>query len=408
MSEAPKPRQTARYRQRRDAILVAAVRVLNRRGVRGMTLKDVAAQLGIVPTGVIYYFPNKEALAAACFQRAIAHYQDLFTAASSAPTPEARVDAFLQGYLKWHARMREGDAPPIAVFNDVRALNDPAVNEAFVAMYRRLRSLLDDEEERAPRSVRNARTHFLLSTVFWAVVWLQRYDPDDYGRILARIREILFRGVAAADLAWPPQGLAPLGARDRAESEGGAEQFLGAATQLINEEGYFGASVDRITARLNLTKGAFYHHIDTKDDLVVACFEHTLALMRAGQRAGMALDASAGDRLSAAAAGLVEYQLAGDAPLLRTSALTSVPEVIQDRLLLDFERITRRFAGLLNDGIADGSLRPVDVNIASDMLTGLINAAAELRFWVPGITAEQAPERFIRPFFHGLLSSQEA
>ena len=53
------------------AIVASAVEVLNRKGVRGMTLGEVAASLNLVPTGVIYYFKNKEDLAAACFLKGV-------------------------------------------------------------------------------------------------------------------------------------------------------------------------------------------------------------------------------------------------------------------------------------------------------------------------------------------------
>ena len=43
-----------RYMARRDAIIASAIREMNRHGVRGMTLGDVAARLDLVPTGVIY------------------------------------------------------------------------------------------------------------------------------------------------------------------------------------------------------------------------------------------------------------------------------------------------------------------------------------------------------------------
>ncbi len=58
------------------------------------------------------------------------------------------------------------------------------------------------------------------------------------------------------------------------------ETFLIAATRLINERGYRGASVEKISERLNVTKGSFYYHHDTKDDLVVACFKRSFDTMR--------------------------------------------------------------------------------------------------------------------------------
>lgn len=76
---SPRPRGRQRgpsksYELRRSAILNAAVDVLNRRGVRGMTLGDVTAQLDLVPTGVAYYFKTKEDLAAAVFLKAIERF----------------------------------------------------------------------------------------------------------------------------------------------------------------------------------------------------------------------------------------------------------------------------------------------------------------------------------------------
>ena len=69
-----------------------------------------------------------------------------------------------------------------------------------------------------------------------------------------------------------------------------SELFLRAATGLINAEGYHGASVERISSKLNVSKGAFYHHNETKDELVVACFQRTFDIMwraiHAAERAG--------------------------------------------------------------------------------------------------------------------------
>jgi tetratricopeptide (TPR) repeat protein len=48
--------------------------------------------------------------------------------------------------------------------------------------------------------------------------------------------------------------------------------FLTAATRLINQRGYRGASVDKISQQLNVTKGSFYHHHETKEELIGACF----------------------------------------------------------------------------------------------------------------------------------------
>jgi AcrR family transcriptional regulator len=400
---APAAREpTRRFEARRRAIVASAVAELNQKGIRGMTLGEVAARLDLVPTGVIYYFRNKDELASACFLSAIARFEALIAeAVGAAAGPTERVDRFLRSYIAFRRQAALGEADEIAVFNDVRALNSPAVNEAYVAMFRNARRLLDGPgATRLPPLPRSARTHLLFSEVYWAVAWLKHYEPQDYGRPAERMSAILIDGLAAPGVAWPARrrlDLNPDG--DKAAS---AELFLRAATELINAEGYHGASVERISAKLNVSKGAFYHHNQTKDELVMACFQRAFDIMWRAIREAEAQGGSGLAVLAAVATALVEYQLGGAAPLLRTSALTTAPQALRPELMAKFDRISLRFASILSDGIADGSIRPIDVNVGAQMITGMINAAAELEYWAPGLTGETAAEHYVRPLFEGL------
>lgn len=396
---------TKRFEKRKAAIVASAVEVINRKGVRGMTLAEVAARLDLVPTGVIYYFKNKEDLAQACFLDGIARFRDLLAAGETGGPPRERLAGFLTAYFDFKRAALTGGAEPVAVFNDIRALASPPVNQAFVEMFRHARRLLVGPEDAGLSAAeRNARAHLLLAEIFWTPVWLHRRDAEDYDRAAKRFGAIIADGLAAPGAAWAPIPLPPLA--PEGENAGSAEAFLRAATQLINEEGYLGASVEKISARLNVTKGAFYHHNETKDELVVACFARTFEVMRRAIRQAEAVSSTGYQTLATAAAALVEYQVTGDAPLLRTSALTSAPEGLQPELVGKFDRISDRFASLISDGIADGSIRPVDTNIAAQMVNAMINAAAELHHWAPGVTPRQAVEIFVRPFFEGLLAQQ--
>ncbi len=392
---------TRKFHAKRNVIVGAAIEEINRRGVRGMTLANVATQLGLVPTAVIYYFASKEDLAAETFHRGIERFRAMIAEAVKAATPEARVEGFVRAYLEDRAKIRAGEAEGIAYFNDVRALNSPAVNEAYVAMFRAARDLLDPT---LPRLHRNARTHLLLSQMFWIVVWLHQVETADFPRTAGRMARVLNRGLAAPETAWPRPVKLDLMPPEPASAGLSTEQFLRAATQIINEEGYHGASVDRISAKLNVSKGAFYHHNETKDELVVACFQRTFDITWRAIRAAEATGGSGLSVLVTVAAGLIEHQLRGDAPLLRTSALTTVPEGIHAELQDELDRISHRFAAIICDGIADGSVAPVDVNIAAQMLTGAINAAAELHYWAPGLTPEAVVDHYVRPVFEGLAS----
>lgn len=394
-------RPTRRYEAKRNAIVRSAIEEMNRKGVRGMTLGDVAARLDLVPTGVIYYFRNKEELAGAAFLKGLDAYGALIGSSAGASTDEARLSAFIHAYFEHAAQVEAGAADRLPVFNDVRALNAPTVNEAYVEMFRGFRGLLSPG---LPRPHANARTHLLLSQVLWIAAWQGQAEASDYPRAADRMAAILTRGMVANGAAWPRPRPLDLGRGPDPAASPSSEPFLRAATGLINEEGYHGASVERISSRLNVSKGAFYHHNETKDDLVVACFERTFEIMwraiRAAERAG----GSGLEVLVSTVAALVEHQMSGDAPLLRTSALTAVPEALRPGLLQRFNRISYRFASILCDGIADGSVAPVDVNVASQMISCAINAAAELPYWTPGMEAAAAVDHFVRPAFEGLTS----
>ncbi|WP_304172154.1 TetR/AcrR family transcriptional regulator [Phenylobacterium aquaticum] len=407
MSERSSARSTDRFEKKREAILDAATEILNREGVKGLTLGVAAAAVGLSTTSVTYYFKRKDDLAAACLMRGIDWLCAAADEAMAQPTPAQRLKKLLELRLERLRLTAVGEAPALPSLADVRALNNPRraeVVEAFMAGFRKVRALFEAPELAwLGRGRRTARTHMLLEQLFWAAAWLPKYDPEDYPRICERMYDILIGGFAAPGAEWAPipAPLAELAAGEGQEN--GRETFLLAATRLINARGYKGASVDKISAELNVTKGSFYHHHDAKDDLVVACFDRTFEVMRRVQRLAMALPGDQWTRLSSAAAALTEYQLSEYGPLLRTSALSALPEAIREEQVAHSNRVSDRFASMISDGIAEGSIRPVDPAIAAQMLNATLNAGAELAFWVPGVTQKAAPSVFARPLLMGVF-----
>lgn len=389
-----------RYIARRDAIIASAIREMNQHGVRGMTLGDVAARLDLVPTGVIYYFRNKEDLAAAAYERSIARIMELALAAAGHPTERERVQAFIQLFIDLRLRIELGEAEPLAVFNDVRALNCESVNTAFINMFRAVRALLDRREGRS-RADLNGRTHLLLNALTFVTAWIYTWRVEDYPRIGQRIASILLDGIQAGNNVPGPLPLNLQPGGDEVD-EASSEHFLRAATQLINDEGYHGASVDRISSKLNVTKGAFYHYNATKDDLVVACFQRTFDVL---WRAIDTAEAAGGDGLQVISSILHAVVLlqAGPAPLLRTSALSTVPEDIRADLLFRLRQISIRLGSILCDGIADGSVRPVDTAVTAQILTAGINAASELAWWQPDEKPEVGAHLFVDAMVRGVI-----
>jgi AcrR family transcriptional regulator len=112
MAERNVARSTDRFARKRDAILDAATEILNRKGVRGLTLGAAAAAVGLSTTSVTYYFKRKDDLAAACLMRGIVWLQGAAEEALRAPTPEARLRRLLELYLERVRQAVVGEAPP--------------------------------------------------------------------------------------------------------------------------------------------------------------------------------------------------------------------------------------------------------------------------------------------------------
>jgi len=391
---------TRKYLDRQDEIVRVASRILNRKGLKEMTLADVADRFGLVSTGIAYYFRSKEELAAACFRRAIGEHSRLILQAAQERTLEARLARLVASYFEMLAAIALGEADDIALFEDIRSLNDRALEQDYVEMFRNLRRLLvAGGGDPAQRAQRNARTHYLVQQLIWARYWLAKYEPGDYPRAAQRMVDLLLHGLDADRRAWSPQALPPNAAAGGVDDR--REMFFRAATQLINEQGYRGASVDRIVARLDVTKGSFYYRIDAKDDLIEICYERTITALRRAQTEAEVLDCDGRQRLASALADLVGHQLDGRAPLLRIPT-ASVPDSIKQKILVGCDRIDVRFGSMLSDAIADGSVRAIDVQIAGHMLTATAIAGAELAGWLSGEADPHTAEAFVRSAFEGL------
>lgn len=386
---------TKRFQAKREAILAAAADAINEQSAKGMTFADVARRVGLNTTSVTYYFKRKEDLAAACFEETLECLQAMLDSALEEATPELRVARYLAINMERLARIRRGEAQSFAILSDLRAMEGPVKTRLLTGwreVFRKTRSLWGPAASRAHTDLHGARAHVLLENSFWLPAWLVRYELDEYPRVEARMMDIFLHGVAAKGAQWTPSLLdldQPAGDPGR-EGEAGRESFLLAATRLINELGYRGASVQKIASELNVTKGSFYHHLDAKDDLVLACHKRSFDILTEAQRLAEREPGTHWHRLSSIVATLLDVQFSERGPLLRTTALSGLPPIVRTAMVDRSNRIARRFAGTISDGIAEGSIRTVDPLVASQAVMTLQNAAFDMRKWASTMPRERA------------------
>ena len=156
-------------------------------------------------------------------------------------------------------------------------------------------------------------------------------------------------------------------------SEETKARILEAAVKQFSVSGYNKASVDSICEQAGVSKGAFYHHFQTKQDVFLALLDGWL------QTFDKAIEASKDQAVPETFQMMVEYfpyifQSAGDnLPMFLEFWLqASRDEKVWQASIAPYRRYHKHFASLIKKGIAEGSF--VDVN--PDLAARLIVSAA--------------------------------
>jgi AcrR family transcriptional regulator len=149
-------------------------------------------------------------------------------------------------------------------------------------------------------------------------------------------------------------------------------RILDAAVKRFAIAGYNAASVDDICSAAGVSKGAFYHHFPSKQAIFLALLEGWLTMIDMGMEAARketvpetlvymtnlfpAVFASAEDRLPM----FLEFWLQA-----------SRDETVWQALIAPYRRYQEHFAELVQGGIAEGSLKAVNPQIAAQLILSM-------------------------------------
>lgn len=410
---ASKSAETKRFGEKREAIVHAASVLINEVGVQATTLSEVARAIGLNATSITYYFARKEQLVVAVYEETLDLMERMAGVALTQPDPPARLRKYLADHVALRTRIRHGERGLVTALSEIRTL-DPQAQAPLLARYREVvdlvRRFFGEAQSDRQRATYSARAHILLEAMMWWPVWSLRYSALDFPRAEERMFDILAYGLPAMPGTWQPRPLVERAWRtDEVSKPSQNEEFLRAATVTINQRGYRGASVNRIAKSLNVTKGSFYHHHDAKDDLVLACFQRSYDRLSAVQMAGQAVEGDYWTRFASILHELVDLQFFDPTPLLRTTALQALGSEHKVDVVTRSNRLARRFAGVLIDGIADGSVRAIDPLVASQIVMSTLNSAYEARHWAERFGDPEAAIRaYVSTLSRGLLAEVPA
>ncbi|RZL27763.1 MAG: TetR/AcrR family transcriptional regulator [Sphingomonas sp.] len=154
-------------------------------------------------------------------------------------------------------------------------------------------------------------------------------------------------------------------------------KMIGAARKAFAASGYAAASMDALTAEVGLTRGALYHGFGDKKGLLAAVVAEVDSEMAARAREAGATAATPWERLMAEGEAYIGMALD---PEIRRIVLLDGPAFLGDPSTWPSQNaclsVTKQAVA---DLIADGVVRPIDVEAAARLLSGTAFNAA---LWV--------------------------
>ncbi len=158
--------------------------------------------------------------------------------------------------------------------------------------------------------------------------------------------------------------------QQRAEETRG--HILDAAVKRFSVAGYDAASVDEICAEAGVSKGAFYHHFPTKQAVFLALMQDWLAMIDLGMET-------------------VRKDTVPETLITMTNLLPGVFEAAENRLpmflefwlrasrdetiwkaiIAPYRHYQEYFSKLIHDGMDEGSFKPVDPQVAAQVILSL-------------------------------------
>ncbi|MDQ2780397.1 MAG: TetR/AcrR family transcriptional regulator [Pseudomonadota bacterium] len=180
----------------REAIVRAAIEVINEKSYAFATLTAIAARLNLRDAALYHYFPNKQALAYACHRASLERFELLLLATDEAGGPgEEKLRHFMRGLL-----VDAAQNGPQLYFGDYYYL-DASQRRAISSWAERLKRILIKflKEGMADGTIVQCEPELVVQLLLGMLIWLAKWAPAVAGltvdRLMNAIDASVFRGL---------------------------------------------------------------------------------------------------------------------------------------------------------------------------------------------------------------------
>ena len=152
------------------------------------------------------------------------------------------------------------------------------------------------------------------------------------------------------------------------------EDILAVAAQIFRRKGFHATSMQDIARAVNLQKASLYHHVSSKQEILLALLDRALDLLIASMQEVVSQPLSPEEKLRRAiqtyATILAEHRDLAAVLLLEFRFLDPDLRARHIRRRDEFERLWRE---VVNEGVTNGDFRVDDVALAVRAILGMVN-----------------------------------
>jgi AcrR family transcriptional regulator len=181
------------------------------------------------------------------------------------------------------------------------------------------------------------------------------------------------------------------------------QDILRSAAQIFRRKGFHGTSMQDIADAVHLQKASLYHHIESKQEILLAILDEALDTLIADLQPIVDSELPPAEKLDAAMRAYID-RMTHNADLAAVLLLEhrSLEPALRDRHVTRRDRFESLWRQIIRQGVQQGVFRPVDEAVTCFALLGVQNWLITWYREGGRLNPEQLADQFVDLFLRGL------
>lgn len=180
------------------------------------------------------------------------------------------------------------------------------------------------------------------------------------------------------------------------------------AARVFNRRGSHGTTLEDVAERLGVTKTALYRYVNNKNDLLCACHEEAMEIANENLAIGEREGRTGLEKIQIGMSGYLRTMISDLGVPVLILEENALAEGTDGPIIALRDAFEKRLRGLVEEGIRDGSILPVNPKLAVFMLLGAVHWVTKWYSPEGPWTAEQASSALIELATRGFAAKPGA